>query len=333
MPLPIIAAAIVIGAAGSGGAVAGGVGGLKFRRAKRTAEEKREELATAEAATAERRAATEREFIGLGETKLRALEDGLVPFHGVFSRLKNVDLHVDVAAEGAPEVDEVRVAEAGRLTLTAVDTLGGLATAGTAGAIAGGGAWVGVTSLAAASTGTAISGLSGAAASNAALAWLGGGSLATGGGGVALGTTMLTGFAAAPVLLVGGVLLHSKGREALTKAETFSANVDAAKAKHHEAQTVLHAAETIAVDIRRLVDQLLSLLTRETGWLDALTAVERDWTLLAPDNRERIRRLAIVAVATSDLVHTPIVDDNGALTAAIRQVFDRGRVVAGSIAR
>ena len=38
-----------------------------------------------------------------------------------------------------------------------------------------------------AGTGTAISGLSGAAANSAALAWLGGGSLATGGGGMALG--------------------------------------------------------------------------------------------------------------------------------------------------
>jgi hypothetical protein len=39
-----------------------------------------------------------------------------------------------------------------------------------------------------ASTGTAIGGLSGAAAWNATLAWLGGGSLAAGGGGMALGT-------------------------------------------------------------------------------------------------------------------------------------------------
>ncbi|MDJ0678191.1 MAG: hypothetical protein QNJ36_22875 [Calothrix sp. MO_167.B42] len=42
-----------------------------------------------------------------------------------------------------------------------------------------------------ASTGTAISGLSGAAATNATLAWLGGGSLASGGGGMALGSLVL----------------------------------------------------------------------------------------------------------------------------------------------
>lgn len=44
---------------------------------------------------------------------------------------------------------------------------------------------------AAASTGTVISGLSGAAATNAALAWLGGGTIAAGGGGVATGAAIV----------------------------------------------------------------------------------------------------------------------------------------------
>ena len=47
--------------------------------------------------------------------------------------------------------------------------------------------------LATASTGTAISSLSGAAATNATLAWIGGGSIATGGLGVLGGTIILTG--------------------------------------------------------------------------------------------------------------------------------------------
>ena len=47
------------------------------------------------------------------------------------------------------------------------------------------------TSFGVASTGTAISALSGAAATNAALAWLGGGALAVGGGGMAAGQAFL----------------------------------------------------------------------------------------------------------------------------------------------
>lgn len=64
-----------------------------------------------------------------------------------------------------------------------------------------------------ASTGTAISSLSGAAATNAALAWLGGGTLAAGGGGMAAGEAFLAlsgpaGWAIAGIsLLVSGLLL------------------------------------------------------------------------------------------------------------------------------
>lgn len=47
------------------------------------------------------------------------------------------------------------------------------------------------TTFGVASTGTAISALSGAAATNAALAWLGGGALAAGGGGMAAGSASL----------------------------------------------------------------------------------------------------------------------------------------------
>ena len=51
--------------------------------------------------------------------------------------------------------------------------------------------WV-ATTFGTASTGTAISALSGAAATNAALAWLGGGALAAGGGGMVAGQALLT---------------------------------------------------------------------------------------------------------------------------------------------
>lgn len=47
------------------------------------------------------------------------------------------------------------------------------------------------TTVGVASTGTAISALSGAAATSAALAWLGGGTLAAGGGGMAAGSAFL----------------------------------------------------------------------------------------------------------------------------------------------
>ena len=71
------------------------------------------------------------------------------------------------------------------------------------------------TTFGVASTGTAISALSGAAATNAALAWLGGGALAVGGGGMAAGEAFLTlagpvGWAIAGVSLVASGLMFWK---------------------------------------------------------------------------------------------------------------------------
>lgn len=71
------------------------------------------------------------------------------------------------------------------------------------------------TTFGVASTGTAISALSGAAATNAALAWLGGGALAAGGGGMAAGNAFLAlagpvGWAIAGVALIASGLVFWK---------------------------------------------------------------------------------------------------------------------------
>lgn len=75
------------------------------------------------------------------------------------------------------------------------------------------------TTFGVASTGTAISALSGAAATNAALAWLGGGALAAGGGGMAAGQALLAfagplGWTIAGIALLGsGWLFYKAKRE------------------------------------------------------------------------------------------------------------------------
>jgi hypothetical protein len=77
-----------------------------------------------------------------------------------------------------------------------------------------------------ASTGTAISGLSGAAAHSATLAWLGGGSLATGGGGMALGGMVLTGLTAGPALAILGFTLAGKGENDIKQAIEYGEEVE-----------------------------------------------------------------------------------------------------------
>lgn len=100
--------------------------------------------------------------------------------------------------------------------------LGGLggAAVGTAGGIAASGATTtAVAALGAASTGTAITSLSGIAATNATMATLGGGALAAGGGGIALGTTVLGAATLGVGLLVGGVIFNVTGNNLSDKAD------------------------------------------------------------------------------------------------------------------
>lgn len=75
-----------------------------------------------------------------------------------------------------------------------------------------------------ASTGTAISSLSGAAATNATLAALGGGSLAAGGGGMALGNAVLGGITVFPAAIVLSWNYAKNSERALTEAHEHYAN-------------------------------------------------------------------------------------------------------------
>ena len=90
--------------------------------------------------------------------------------------------------------------------------------AGVAVAALGPGVAMGIaTAFGVASTGTAVSALSGAAAANAALAWLGGGALAAGGGGMAAGEAFLAlmgpiGLAIAGFSIIAGGFLFWKNK-------------------------------------------------------------------------------------------------------------------------
>lgn len=95
----------------------------------------------------------------------------------------------------------------------------GSASAG-AGAAFTSGAMLMASTYGVAGTGTAISSLSGAAATNASLAWLGGGTVASGGGGMAAGAAVLTGgalFVAAGVAVVGyyGYMMYDQHEDTL----------------------------------------------------------------------------------------------------------------------
>ena len=106
--------------------------------------------------------------------------------------------------------------------------------------------WI-ATTFGTASTGTAISALSGAAAANAALAWLGGGALAAGGGGMAAGNALLA--------LAGPIGWSIAGFSILTSVVLFANNkLKSNKKKQEEILSVKNNTNQLKEDIAFIED-------------------------------------------------------------------------------
>jgi len=134
---------------------------------------------------------------------------------------------------------------------TAIGVLGTVVGAGAVGAAVGFAVYGSVMALGAASTGTAISALSGVAATNATLAALGGGALSAGGLGMAGGTAILGATVAAPVLAIAGWAYDSHGEVALRKARKADEEVTRAVEKLMKASELLVETEDYARKIKR----------------------------------------------------------------------------------
>jgi len=181
-------------------------------------------------------------------------------------------------------------------------------------AATGTGAFVGipsvVTSLGAASTGTAISSLSGAAASNATMAYLGGGALSAGGGGIALGTAALGVVTIGPTMLVGGLTLNGQGEKAVTKAKEYAATVAVAVEDHTAFRSFL---DTLNTRVDEVSGVLAGLVERAQ---DALSTVERpdfDWR----QHTGEFQRAMSLTRAVRDVFTAPVVAEDGQLNSDV----------------
>lgn len=175
------------------------------------------------------------------------------------------------------------------------------------------------TSFGVASTGTAISGLSGAAATNATLAWLGGGSLAAGGGGMALGSLVLGGITVGPALMLGGFVFAGQGEKALTKAREYEAEVNKATA---EIDAVGDFLEQVIRRINELEDLLKSLNNQAIHGLDELESLSH-----FDPNRDagQFQQLALLIKAISEIIKTPVLDSEGWINPATGAITARYR--------
>ena len=253
----------------------------------------------------------------LGKEKLTILNRSVTDFVTSFEKIKNIDFQSSIGLEELKNlhIDQNTFHELKELGNFALGVAGGAAAGMAGGALTAMGAFGAAMTFASASTGTAISTLSGAAATNATLAFFGGGSLATGGLGMAGGMYVLGGLVAGPALMVMGMITEAKSKEKLEKALSNKAQAD-------EIVESLNAASVQCSAIRRRTYMFFNLLAH----LDALflpqvwkmqDIVENegvDYRAYTLESKKAIAAAASTACTIKAVLDTPILTPEGELT-------------------
>ncbi len=324
MPIPLLF--IGIGAAtaavGAGKAVKAGVDQMD---AKKTNERASDVVARATEKTNIARKNSGAAVTALGEKKIWILDNGIKPFIESFEKLHNVDFTESTGLQELQnmKIDRQSFDDLKKMQTIATSLLGGVAGGTMIGAATAFGAYGAVSTFAAASTGTAIASLSGAAATNATLAFLGGGALSVGGLGMAGGTAVLGGLVAGPALAVMGFVVGAKA----------SANKDVAYSNLAEAREFaeeMKTAQSLCKGIRMRAAMFDRLLMKLDGLFEPLSLrmqqiIENggiDYSKYSIEDKKTIAAAMSVAGAIKAVLDTPILTEDGVLIPESEKVAD-----------
>lgn len=316
MPLPLlfIGIAAATGGVGVGKTIKAGVDSYSANKINKSANEIVEESTSY---LNGQRLACGDALKQLGAEKVFILENNMTAFLDTFTKIKNVEFR---ESEGLLELSKLKIEEKDFVELKqlvnfAVSIAGG-GIAGTAGGVlVAFGAYGAAQALACASTGTAIASLSGAAATNATLAFFGGGSLAAGGLGMAGGTAVLGGLVAGPALLVMGFVSGAAAKKSLDQAKTNQ--LEAIQLAEQ-----LNTASKQCEAIRRRTYMFHNLLARLDAYFlpfiykleDIFKNEGDDYSKYSPDSKKCIASCVSIAVSIKAVLDTRILTDDGLLT-------------------
>lgn len=218
------------------------------------------------------------------------------------SHAKSSDIKIDI-----PKYQKQRIEKLSIGSVAYASKIAGGAAGGAAAAYA---VYGGVMALGAASTGTSIATLSGAAAYNATMAAIGGGSLAAGGFGMAGGAAILGGVVAAPVLAIAGWAFASHAEEALSKAQQTRREVNNFIEQVETSCEYLAETRQYIVKVTNSLEGIRSVFST---YLDDLKLVERlmlrgQSDILDKEEYiiEKVENGYAVAAILTDVITTPL---------------------------
>lgn len=315
MPLPLVVPLIIagLGAVGVGKGVKAAVDNSEAkdteRRARSIADDAKEEL---EGSKRNFNDALER----YGEAKLKAVDKHLRCFIDTFGQIKNVEFasgeHIDDLSKVSITEDELKDISRD-VSIVSEAVSGGIAGLG-GGALAAFGAYNGTMLLASAGTGTAISTLSGAAATNATLAWLGGGTLAAGGGGMAAGAMVLGVMAAGPALLIFGSILGANAKKRLNDAMS---NLEQAKTIEAELSVLTEKLRQMLASVLlclAVLDKFSGKMRRaNTKLVELLKASGADYHHYTEDEKTLVFAAVKFAQVLKMIIDLPLLNEDGEL--------------------
>lgn len=326
MPIPFI----LLGVA----ALAGGYGVKKgfdaksdFNRADSLNSEAKEIYDDACKSLDKCRNKVQQSITNLGELKFHIYETQIIPFVETYQKIKNIDfansqLNQEFNLNGISQNDILSIQKS---ALDMKNIVGGGVTALGAGGLAGLATYGSVGVLASTAGGTAIGGLTGVAATNATLAWLGGGSLAAGGFGMAGGMAVLGGIVAGPVLAIGGMMMASKAEEAKHNAYSNRDKASLAAEQMETAETMVNGIDLRFNEISEVLKKLSTVFTPFLHGIQNIVENNTNYKTYSNQEKEGIMVAAMLTKTLKNILEAPLLDKEGNLTPVSGEAVEIGR--------
>lgn len=295
MPIPLLVWGIAIVGTSIGGGISTGFAIKRINDAKNRYNDRRRRYDNFISHFEKQRSFTNSKLEELGHKRINAmitLGEAAKFLENV--RLKNRKLFVNI------QISEENIVQWKNASIRAEEVLKGMTSAGLSGFAMASAVYGLIGKFACASTGAAISSLSGAVATKATLAWLGGGTIATGGGGIAAGTMVFGGIALAPALVVVSFAAHAQASDVERQVSQGISDMDIDEAKKNKVianlMQVVNRADELLEGTQRIQNELQHLLNKcnYKNHNDAYLVFRTAQTL-------------------AEIIEIPIFDDNGLL--------------------
>lgn len=269
---------------------------------------------------------------GLGQQKIQLLTTSINDFVVNFEKIKNINLKnsegINELKNFNPNSESFKQLKNASYEAKQV-AINGLAAVGSGALLAYGTYSVVMSGLGGlivtATTGTAIGSLSGAAAVNATLAWLGGGALAAEGFGIMGGMVVLGGLVVGPALAIGGAIFASQARKALNDS---CSNYDKAKVFKAQAKNIGVALKAIYTRANQLTELLQNLDSYFVRYVSSMISIINkrglDWQSYALSEQEEIYKCVQLAQTIKIVLDTSLLKQDGELEEATNRVLEDG---------